>query len=286
MLYTDFKKKTHVDKRKTGSPCESRLVSFLSDLNLSNTGNFRNNFSECLGQMFHLKGTVELSSVLESPLPKRLEPPSKSTETARNTFLAMQTDLVRFVAKSFLPTYARVQNRLPNSEALHAHGFRAGIFPKDPGKKSEPYAVLYEPYRKFYASLQRTVDIKVRRVRSDIREMISCLSPELAKLARLDRGFEDAMAGVPQESLARVPIFLEKRFCDLLDNHWHEIPDNPGPEDLGQWMSPGAWVSAFCSDMRELFFAELEVRLQPVLGMIESLPQPGTAKLQGRSPRL
>jgi Protein of unknown function (DUF3348) len=44
--------------------------------------------------------------------------------------------------------------------------------------------------------------------------------------------------------------------------------------DFEKWIKPGGWLSAFCIEMRELLLAELEVRLQPVVGMINALPQP------------
>ena len=283
MLYIGSKKNAYMDRSTNRSLCGARLVNLLSDTSRPDQGTFRNNFAERLGEMFHFRGTVELAAVLDAPSRGPFNPSGQSAGAVRDAFLVVQGDLVRFIAKSFLATSARVQNRLPNAEALHAHCCTAGIFPKNSEKKSKPCAVLFDPYLKFYVNRQRTIDIKVRRLRAEIRHMISGMSPELADLGRLDQALEDSIAGAPQESLAKIPSFLEKRFGQLLDSHWHEIPDDPGPEDLEPWMAPGGWISAFCSDMRELLFAELEVRLQPVMGMVESLPRQSRANLRGQS---
>ena len=42
--------------------------------------------------------------------------------------------------------------------------------------------------------------------------------------------------------------------------------------DLEPWLASGGWIVEFCSEMRELLLAELEVRLRPVIGLVESLP--------------
>jgi hypothetical protein len=61
----------------------------------------------------------------------------------------------------------------------------------------------------------------------------------------------------------------------LLQTHWQTLSGNPEPDDLTPWMFPGGWLASFCGRMRELLLAELEIRLQPVLGLIESACQAG-----------
>ncbi len=283
MLYIDSNNNAYMDRSTSRSLCGARLVNLLSDTCRPDSGNFRNNFAERLGEMFHFRGTVELAAVLDAPSPKRFNPSGHPLGAVRDAFLEAQGDLVRFVANSFMHTSARVQNRLPNAEALHAHCSMAGLFPKDSGKKSKPGAVLFEPYGKFYAGRQRTIDVKVRRLRSDIRRKIAAMSRDLSDLARLDQALEDALANAPQESFAKVPELLEKRFRQSFEGHWDEIPDDPRPQDFEPWTAPDGWISSFCIDMRELLFAELEVRLQPVMGMVESLPRQSRADTRGQS---
>ncbi len=103
--------------------------------------------------------------------------------------------------------------------------------------------------------------------------MISGLSPSLAQLARIDKALFESLSDASSEIFAVIPKFLEKRFINLLHTHRSELPENPGVKDLEPWMEPGGWVFIFCIEMQELLLAELEFRLQPVVGMIESLPQ-------------
>ena len=39
----------------------------------------------------------------------------------------------------------------------------------------------------------------------------------------------------------------------------------------GWWLQPGAWLHTFCQDMRAVLLAELELRLQPVAGLLDAL---------------
>jgi hypothetical protein len=147
-----------------------------------------------------------------------------------------------------------------------------GIFSAKHKGKSKKQTTAYEPYRKFYMSRQKGLDIKVQHLRAEIRDSISGLSPVLAQLSRMDKALSESLSESSRETFAVVPKLLEKRFSQLFDIHRPELPKNPEVTDLEPWMKPGGWISAFCMEMRELLLAELEIRLQPVVGMIDSLP--------------
>lgn len=101
--------------------------------------------------------------------------------------------------------------------------------------------------------------------------MISNLSPESARLSRIDEALFESLADAGSDAFAVIPKLLGKRFEHLFDAHLPEIPENPGVRDFNQWMTSGGWISGFCMDMRELLLAELEVRIQPVTGLIDAL---------------
>jgi len=258
----------------------SRLVRLLSDLNLSDTGNSGYHFGEKFAQLLHFLGAVNLSEVLKAPVAARFTRSDGSGAAVRRAFLSGQTDLVRWIAGSFLPATAHRKDRLPTAESLNHHCHVTGAFPLNHRKKSKPHAAVHEPYRQFYIGRQRMLDVRVQHLRSDIRNRIAGLSPELAKLARFDRVLAESLAAVPQEILARVPFFLERHFNRLLEKYWHALPENPAPADLEPWMAPGGWITTFCGHMREFLFAELEIRLQPVAGMIDALPEPAPGSIK------
>lgn len=229
-------------------------------------------FAERFGQMLHFSSVINLSMALEDASGADFQPSGISGPSIRNAFFGAQTELVRFIITGFAPITRRMDNPLPTAESLHTHCELTGIFSAKQKGKSKKHATAYEPYRKFYMSRQRSIDIKVQHLRAEIRDSISGLSPALAKLARMDKALSESMAEASREIFTVVPKLLEQRFSRLFDIHRPELPENPEVRDLEQWMKPGGWIPAFCMEMRELLLAELEVRLQPVVGMIDSLP--------------
>lgn len=255
----------------------SRFVHLLSGMIPLDTGPDKGtsgtDFVPKLAQLFHFSGAVNLAKALDNPVKSGFSPGGTSAEKLRETVLSRQNDLVRFIAKSFVTASAGREDRLPGPESLHQHLTLNGVFTPGSKNQSNPYPTVYEPYRKFYISRQRLIEARVQRLRADIRDGIAELTPALAGLARIDQALADSLASAPRDILASVPNLLAQRFYRLIDDHWHELPENPAPEDLKPWMASGGWIDTFCTEMREVMFAELDIRLQPVFGMIEALPQ-------------
>ena len=266
----------------------SRFVRLLSGMipsdrqsdSRSNTGVSGADFVPKLAQLFHFSGAVNLAKALDNPVKSGFSPGGTSAETLRESVLSRQNDLVRFIAKSFVTASAGREDRLPGPESLHQHLTVNGVFTPGAKNQSNPYPTVYEPYRKFYISRQRFLESGVQRLRADIRDGIAELTPALAGLARIDQALGDSLASAPRDILASVPNLLAQRFYGLIDDHWHELPDNPAPEDLKPWMAAGGWIDTFCREMRDVLFAELDIRLQPVFGMIEALPEPADVPAQ------
>ncbi len=262
-----------MDHSAFASPNSTRLVHLLSGLNVSGVKASQAHFAERFGQMLHFSSVIALSRALEDVSMTDFKPSGMSAPEIRSTFLSAQTDLVRFIAASFMPTVRRMDDQLPTAESLHTHCELPGIFSVKHKGKSKKHATAFEPYRKFYMRRQRGLDIKVQHLRSEIRASISGLSPLLAQLARIDKALSESLSDASREIFSVVPNLLEKRFSQLFDIQRPEFPENPEVTVFEQWMKPGGWISTFCIEMRELLLAELEVRLQPVVGMIDSLPQ-------------
>ena len=128
----------------------------------------------------------------------------------------------------------------------------------------------YAPYRKRYLELQRHLELRVAALRAQIRQALSMASPELAQLARLDAVVEQMLGDRAQKLLSTVPVLLEKRFGDLRKNH----PSHAGAETQaagpGVAAQPDDWRQVFGKDFQQVLLAELEVRLQPVVGLVEA----------------
>ncbi len=251
----------------------TRLVDLLSGVNNLNIRISQANFAEKFGQMLHFSSAITLSSALEDAPEADFNPADISGNEIREVFFRMQTDLVRFIAEGFVTSARRGDDRLPTAKSLHAHCELTGVFSAAYKRKTKKHSVVYEPFRKFYLNRQNGLDIKVDHLRSVIRDSISNISPSLAQLARIDQAISESLSGAAAELFAMIPKLLEKRFLHLWDVHGPEFPENPEVTDFEQWMKPGGWISVFCNEMREILLAELEVRLQPVAGMIDSLPE-------------
>ena len=261
-----------MDRSAFASLHNSRLVHLLSGLNVSGIKTSQAHFAERFAQMLHFSSVINLSMVLEDVSGVDFKPSGISGLSIRNAFLSAQRELVRFIITGFTPTARSMDGHLPTAESLHTHCEWTGIFSSKHKGKLKKQTTAYEPYRKFYMSRQRSLDIKVQHLRTEIRDSISGLSPALAQLSRMDNALSESTSEASREIFALVPKLLEQRFTRLFDLHRSELPRNPKVTDLEQWMKPGGWISAFCMEMRELLLAELEVRLQPVVGMIDSLP--------------
>ena len=70
--------------------------------------------------------------------------------------------------------------------------------------------------------------------------------------------------------LATVPQLLGRRFEQLHQAHRGTLPAD-GADDPARWLQPGTWLTRFCHDMKAVLQAELDLRLQPVAGLLEAL---------------
>ncbi|MFG6414144.1 DUF3348 family protein [Roseateles sp. DC23W] len=116
-----------------------------------------------------------------------------------------------------------------------------------------PLADLLAPFRLHHAQQQRAMAARVATLRDRLRPRLAEVSGELARLAQLDAVLERAMAGAERQALAGLPALLTKR------------------AETHQAVDPRRWRARFWADLQRLLRAELDLRLQPVLGLIEPL---------------
>lgn len=114
-------------------------------------------------------------------------------------------------------------------------------------------AVEYATYYQRYQEQQRQIESKLAPLRSQVRQVLSRASTQLRQLAALDALMEQMLGAREQKLMASVPVFLERRFEQL------RKADQPG------------WLDTFRKEWQGMLVAEVDVRLQPVLGLIEAL---------------
>jgi hypothetical protein len=125
----------------------------------------------------------------------------------------------------------------------------------------------YAPYRKRHLDQQRQMDALITPLRAGVRQVLAKVSPTLRHLASLDALMERALANREQKLLATAPLLLERRFEAMKTSAEHDAPAT-SPE-----AQPCTWLKHFDREWQAHLLAELDLRLQPVLGLVEALGQ-------------
>lgn len=116
----------------------------------------------------------------------------------------------------------------------------------------------YGQHLQRYAELQKRVESQVTACRAQVRQALSKGSPTLRQLAALDGVMAQMLGEREQKLLNAVPLYLERRF-----EHWRQTQQHA--------QVTGGWLHGFQQDMRQMLLAELQLRLQPILGLIEAV---------------
>lgn len=160
-------------------------------------------------------------------------------------------------------------------------------------------------YRQCYLALQQKMESDIGDLRTRLRSRLAVQSAPMAKLATLDAAMERSLAARERSLLGTVPGLLGAHFERLRKaakaaqaeleaqadaTKQAEAPpqaptaapaatpaaDTPAgaaaqsPADRGA-PGPQAWLDTFSKDMQSVLLAELDVRFQPVEGLIAAL---------------
>ena len=113
--------------------------------------------------------------------------------------------------------------------------------------------------------------LRVEALRGHVRHAVAAASPRLAPLAAMDAVLEQMFGAREQKLMGTVPVVLERRFEQLRTAHQLELDATQQPDDPAASRQPGGWQHRFGKELEAALLAELEVRLQPVMGMMEAL---------------
>jgi hypothetical protein len=91
----------------------------------------------------------------------------------------------------------------------------------------------------------------IRPLREHVREALSVASTGLHKLAALDAALDGVLAPREQAVMPTTATLLQRRF--------------------GQLRKAGEPIEAFEKDWRQALLAEVDLRLEPVLGLVDAL---------------
>jgi len=156
----------------------------------------------------------------------------------------------------------RVRTALTEAIRNPGNPGRASIRLPAPDPHAAPGTEDFVPYHRYYLAHQRDMSASIAPLRAHARAVLAKHSPALARLAALDGVLDQALAPRERSLLATVPQLLARRFAQLQQAQT-DAPDGHDAAD--------GWLATFCGDMQAVLLAELELRLQPVLGLAEAL---------------
>ena len=133
---------------------------------------------------------------------------------------------------------------------------------RDPKHRPDPHDLDTEfaLFHQRYQDQQRRMEMSVDALREHVRQTLAKGAPRLAQLAALDAVMDQMLGGREQRLLAGLPAHLKARFKALRQ----AAAASDSPDDL-------RWLQGFEAELEQTLLAELEHRLQPVVGLIESL---------------
>jgi hypothetical protein len=272
----------------------SDLIRQLSHFSSSQGQVTHENFTERLSQMIDFAGSVKLSDAQgvvrmiarKGEQTDALLPESFAAETARKahaSFLRVQHGAVQSIQTSFdADTSGRIKLPLFDLES----------FESQRSLETVDLSQFFEPYRKFYLSHQVDISAKTQGLRVHTRELMLLGSSSLAQLAELDKALDEVLSAGIKQSFQSIPKLLKQRF-EYMFQVYLASENEPTKaiqrarlnelDKIAEGFNPleGAdqRFTHFCTEMKELLLAELEVRLLPVLGLLAAVNEEVSEKV-------
>lgn len=252
----------------TGSPL-IRLLARLAEVDAPDS---KQAFAERLSQWLGWTDAISLSAALKgsaSGTRSAARPAGATTDGER----ASLDDSPQ--ARDCRRARAGLEKALADEQAPDTGRPRSGR----PAPRHDPSTDMptdFASYRRRYFTRQQAMDAAIGPLRAQLRTALTHRSPELARLAAVDAVMEQALGERERTLLSMVPVLLEKRFehlrlaapPDTVDNTPTD-PDSPAQPAAAS--STGVWLETFRQDMHSVLHAELDLRWQPIDGLLEAL---------------
>lgn len=237
----------------------SALVRLLSRLGEVDVREPRQVTADRLSQWFGWTDAISLSAALNGNPAASPSGARASSDAEENECNRVRSALTSAIAQdsAFLPAPAPASAQ--STQSTQSTQFTKASRPKDtaidtPVAPTAPTApVAFAPYRQRYFARQQAMDAAVGPLRGRLRARLAGTSPAMARLAGVDVVMEQVLGAQERSLLASVPALLERHFRRLRD------------------ASPDGWLDTFHQDARDVLLAELDLRFQPVDGLLEAL---------------
>jgi len=205
----------------------------------------RMSFADALNQWTGWTESLALSQALERPLPAGLPAPSADRHAAE----AAECQRVRTLM----------------AQAIAREVAEAGRGPLDAG-------MGFTPFRQCHQARQQAMEVAIGPLRERVRAALAERQGEAARLAALDAVMAEVLAAQERRLLATVPALLARHFERLCGSGGADAAAGDGATALDE----DARRELFRLDQQAVLVAELELRLQPVLGLLAALQSPSS----------
>ena len=237
----------------------SRLVLLLQHWQPATGEQARPDVPERLGQWLSAVGAIRLNGALhsiESYSAQALSPGGAvDVRAMEDALVRVQAELTGLIAPRTQSAPVPARGR----------GGKAAASVIDPLAEAD-----FATHCQRYLGLQKQMETRLGTVREQMRQWLAQGSPTLRKLAALDAVMEQMLAVREQKLWAQLPGCLEGRLVHWRGLHGQRLEASGQQDDPQQWRQPGGWLDAFEQDVRALWMAEMQVRLQPIMGLLEA----------------
>lgn len=156
----------------------------------------------------------------------------------------------------------------------HATAVQATKDDTAPLMTSAPDAASFLPFRRCCHERQQAMDLAVGPLRARLQAQLAGRSATMARLAAVDGVMAQVVGERERTLLAAVPVLLEKRFEQLRQAAAAATPADAAP------VNNPLWLHTFRQDLLSVLHAELDLRFQPIEGLLAALraaaPRSGT----------
>ena len=238
----------------------------------------KESFTERLGQWLDWTDAITLAAALSRetavrPLNDRTAGAAISApaKTIVDELLQVRNKLADAIVTDGLFKASHDAVKLPNSRTGAALGVALdGTLDMPLDMPLEP-APEFSPYRRACQTHQRAMAAVIAPLRGRVRQALTALSPALGRLAALDAVFDEALRDRERQLLSTVPVLLEQHFERLRRAHSTTRFQARASLSAADSRSPARWLVEYGGDMQQVLLAELDVRLQPIEGMVEAI---------------
>jgi len=211
-------------------------------------GESKQSFAMRLSELLDLSDSFKLSDDLRS-IPRLkfvANDKAPSSDDISQLFLAARANMIEAIITSF---NVEAQENKPTSLPILS-------------ETALQDAKAAEVYKRFYASQQSDMEFRLVKLRGQMRSAIQEQSEKMAKLVALDVVLYETLIANTRKLLTAVPKFVQWRFLQLRENQTEK-----------QTESTALWLDQFHQDLQQLLLMELDVRLQPLFGLLEAATQ-------------